>query len=382
MGWDFMHDQERVGPMAGEWGTGRIEKGKMGFRMCIVDPPQPRSFRLRLPWWSGFALSLFLPFLFCLFLLGGPFEGLWALVWMIPVLILILADGFSLPEVRSPAEGAGRAFFQTLSLLLIFMAPVNWGLTGVFLSSLKLEDSSDALALIANLLTLRFLGGTTLCCAVFAPAHEFLHRGSKFFRNGARFLLWLIFADDFFLAHGGGHHRRLGGSEDPSTALKGESYETFFWRSLSNQWAFAKRRYPSRFRMGLMIEIALVLGFALLFGGLAALFWLYLAFVARRLLEAVNYFQHYGLDSAFQARGIVAWRSDGAVSYFLFLGLPRHSDHHLRSGHPFSDLIPREGQPILPLGYLGTAIWVKNHSGSYQRWAMRALDALIEGAPP
>lgn len=344
--------------------------------MAIVDRLRVPSLPIPLPWWFGFSLSLFLPLLLMVFLLTGPHDAPVALGWIIPLLVLIVLDSVLGDEARSLPSGDLGSFTSFLLLLLAALAPVNLVLSGWFLSNLFLKFQGNLIFLISNLVALRFIAGTTLCCSVIAPAHEMMHRGSGVFRALARCLLLLVFADDFFFAHGGGHHRNLGQKEDPSSATQGENYEAFFQRSLRAQWGMAHRRFPRGFKIGVALQMGLFLVFAGLFGILSALFWTYLCVVSRRLLEAVNYFQHYGLDGASRRHGVLAWRCDGGISYFLFLGLTRHGDHHLRPGVPFIELRPRSGEPHLPLGYLGTAIWVKNHSSSYRRWADQSLSSL------
>jgi alkane 1-monooxygenase len=142
------------------------------------------------------------------------------------------------------------------------------------------------------------------------------------------------------------------------------------------QWQMAYRLHPRAFRRGVLIQSLLLLTYAFIFGGIAALVWLYLSWVAIRLLEAVNYFQHYGLTTESAAGHHTAWRCDGAVSFFLFLGLTRHADHHRRPMAPFDELRPEDEGPELPMGYLGTAVWVKNHSRSYGRFAQGRLQTL------
>lgn len=338
-----------------------------------------------IPWWGGFALALFLPISLLVFLVTGPHGIEASLLWLLPVPCLILMDCLSGPERRRVPSKDADPYLSLILGLIALLAPLNILALGAFVA--KLPEAfviRDWWVLAIDLLALRMLGGTTFCCSVIAPAHELMHRHPRWVRRVARGLLILVFSDVFYFAHGGGHHRFLGRSQDPSTARCGESYPEFFRRSFMTQWQQALRLHPKAFRRGLSIQLGLLLAFGLGFGGVAALVWLYLSWVAIRLLEAVNYFQHYGLTEEGALVHHTAWRCDGAVSYFLFLGLTRHADHHRRPMAPFSDLRPDEGGPELPMGYLGTAVWVKNHSRSYGRFArerLRSLSPEFENRP-
>ena len=330
-----------------------------------------------IPWWWGFALALVLPVLLLAFLITGPHGIEASVIWLLPVPCLILMDCLSGSERRSVPLGQAEPYLSLILGLIAILAPLNWLALGAFVAQLpEAFVKTDWWVTGIDLLALRMLGGTTFCCSVIAPAHELMHRRSRWVRRVARGLLMLVFSDVFYFAHGGGHHRYLGQSQDPSTAHLGETYPEFFKRSLMCQWQQAFKHHPRAFRRGLLIQLILLLSLGLVYGVLAALVWLYLCWVAIRLLEAVNYFQHYGLTAEGAMDHYTAWRCDGALSYFLFLGLTRHADHHRRPMAPFSDLTSDGRGPELPMGYLGTAVWVKNHSRSYGRFAQDRLRAL------
>lgn len=323
----------------------------------------------------GYVLSLALPLVFLAFLLSGPHPGFTALWWMLPLIGLIGLDSLRLDPLhegplREGSEGLGQAVLAIIVVLVPLLLPVM----GLFVRDCLRDPDLDAWSLALNLLVLRFLGGTVFCCALIAPAHELMHRRSRFQRRLARGLLWLVFADPFYLTHGAAHHRYLGQAEDPSTARSDEGYDAFFWRSFRRQWSLARHWFPASFGLGLAMEGLLLVIYTSLFGVVAAVIWLYLAWVAQRLLEAVNYFQHFGLGHEGSAAGAIAWHSQSAVSHYLFFGLTRHADHHLRPTVPFFNLRSVKGTPCLPFGYLGMALWVKNHSSSFRRWALGVLD--------
>ncbi len=327
----------------------------------------------RLPWWGGFALSLVLPLSTLFFLLTGPHTAGSALGWTLPVWMLIAADRWGPAEQRRVPHTAPHGFFDGLLYAAAALQGLNILAMGMMISRLGWADSAGIITSFVNLLVLRILGGTNACCSVIAPAHELIHRRSRWQRRLGRLLLMTVFHDPFYVAHRRGHHARLGSREDPSTSAIDEGYQEFLWRSVKGQWRLAWRLQPRTVLRGLSFQVILALGYGWVFGPLALFMWLYISAVAIRLLEAVNYFQHFGLTQGSGRSAVTAWRCDSAISLFLFMGLPRHADHHRRPWVHYPNLEVSEEGPSLPLGYLGTAIWVKNACRSYRLWAVREV---------
>lgn len=322
-------------------------------------------------WWWGFSLALVLPLSTLIFLISAPHTPWAAACWTTPVWVLIAADLISPGERRKIPAHAPAWFFDGLLYALAGLQILNILAMGQMVSSLNWEWrlSDDMVLSLSNLVALRILGGTNACCGVIAPAHELTHRRSRWLQILGRVMLTSVFADHFRLAHKVGHHACLGQAEDPSTATQDETYTQFLRRTLLAQWRVAWRHAPKAVYVSLLVQALYLLVFWYCFGNLAAFMLLYQSSVAVRLLEAVNYFQHFGLTrAAGWARGS-AWRCDSAVSLFLFLGLTRHSDHHQRPTTGFRTLVDQTEYPALPFGYLITAIWVKNASRHFRKWA-------------
>ena len=330
---------------------------------------------------GGFVLPLILPLTFLGFLWTAPHSPLQALAFLLPLVFLLGLDLWPRLDWCGTPTPLGAALGQGVLGVLSALAPLILVGLGEAIQRVGLDSSIDLMSLLADAVVLRLLGGSYFCCSVIAPAHELLHRSRPLQRALSRGLLLLVFADAFWLSHGPAHHRCLGQSGDPSSAQIDEDYEAFFRRSLRAQWRFAADRFQGDFALGLVIELVLLVLAGLTYGWLAALVWLWLALIAQRLLEAVNYFQHFGLiaRSAEDPDRVRAWGCDGAASYFLFFGLTRHQDHHRRPWLPFHALEADPRVPRLPLGYLGTAIWVKNHSQGFRRWAQGRLQRLHSG---
>jgi alkane 1-monooxygenase len=334
---------------------------RQGIARAIQQPPSR--------WWLGFSLCLFLPGCTLAFLATGPHSAAAAGLWTLPVWLLIAADRWGPAERRQVPFAAPTWFFDGLLYALVGLQALNLPAMGWMVSRLEWSAAPDWAAGLVNLLAVRILMGSNSCCAAIAPAHELIHRRNRWQRWLGRMLLITVGYDHFYLAHRCGHHAQLGHREDPSTAREDESYEAFFRRSLAAQWRIAWRAGRRSLAAGLAAEAALWAGFAWAFGPLAAFMLGYQAVVAVRLLEAVNYFQHFGLTRDSSRAGATAWACDSAVSLFLFLGLTRHADHHRRPGVPYPWLRSLSGELAMPCGYLWMAIWVKNRSAGYRRWA-------------
>ena len=111
------------------------------------------------------------------------------------------------------------------------------------------------------------------------------------------------------------------------------------------------------------------------FGPAALLVFVLQALVAIRLLEAVNYFEHYGLQrSGKKVRPVDSWDSDSWVTLFALVGLSRHADHHAYAARPYQSLRLWDESPKLPCGYLAMVVLVLFDDGK----ARRLLHAELE----
>ena len=88
-----------------------------------------------------------------------------------------------------------------------------------------------------------------------------------------------------------------------------------------------------------------------LFGVIIALS---IALVAKILLEAVNYIEHYGLVRKEGAKVFPrhSWNSNHLMSNIMLYNLSRHSHHHEKAYLEFWELEPYDDAPEMPYGYL------------------------------
>jgi hypothetical protein len=110
------------------------------------------------------------------------------------------------------------------------------------------------------------------------------------------------------------------------------------------------------------------------FGPVAFVAFLAQAFAAVRLLEAVNYMEHWGLRRR-QARvaPVDSWDTHAWFTYYGLVGLSRHADHHAWPARPYQQLRVFEEAPVLPMGYVGTIDQVMGQNAEFQRLAAAEL---------
>ena len=335
-------------------------------------------------------LCFILPLSTLFFLLTGPHDWQGALGWTLPVWLCVAAD-YAGPADRA-APGPARmewlldarlyALFglhlANIVLLLDVASRLRWGAPAEFAQG------------AANLVAARVLAGSASCCCGIAAAHELIHRAPRHLRWMGRILLWTVCYDHFALVHGRGNHRLAATPADPSTARFGERFGDFFRRSARGQWLNAWRLERRRLRglsgpalwsrhrvlHGLAVQLVLLGLIFSYFGALALALFLYQAWVAVRMLEAVNYVQHWGLVRAgTRFGGADAWSCDSWFTLHAFIGLSRHADHHACAGKPCHRLAYREESPRLPGGYFVMVLLVRLRNDRYCELAGRELQA-------
>jgi hypothetical protein len=88
----------------------------------------------------------------------------------------------------------------------------------------------------------------------------------------------------------------------------------------------------------------------------------------RSVLEAVNYFEHYGLvrDPGAPIEPRHSWNSNKALSNAVLFNLARHSHHHAAGDAKFWQLRAYRDAPTLPYGYLTCMLLVYVVPGWYR----------------
>lgn len=375
--------------------------------MCFIEPnPRPwdmenesrAAMTVRLaracaePW-----LCFILPVSTFFFLSLGPHGGFAALAWTLPVWLCVAADYVSPADRRVPWILVPQWGLDARLCVLFALQWVNIVLLLDAGSRLAWDGPAEFAASAANVVAMRILVGTNSCCSALAVAHELVHRRGRHWRWMGRMLLWTVCYDHFALAHGRGHHRLASTLADPATARFGERFEDFLKRSIRGQWMQSWDMETRRLRMasrrglglwlrhrvahGLLAEAALLGWIVACFGGVALLLFLWQAFAAVRLLESVNYVQHWGLVRAGPGFGPAdAWSCDSWFTLHAFIGLSRHADHHACGGKPSMRLLHRGEGPRLPKGYFVMALWLRCCNERFMELATRELE--VKGLGP
>jgi alkane 1-monooxygenase len=210
----------------------------------------------------------------------------------------------------------------------------------------------------------------------------------------------------FFIEHNRGHHVRVATPDDPATSRFGETFYSFWWRSVKDGFLSAihleeerlqKKGVPFWSFQNQMIQFVLVpilfVGvFTLVFSFIqnrltweVPLFFFVQGFFAFSLLELVNYIEHYGMSRKQLPNGryekvtpLHSWNASHIVSNFLLFQLQRHSDHHAFAYKRYQVLNHYDESPQLPQGYsamiilaLFPPLWFKVMDRRLEEWKRR-----------
>ncbi len=333
--------------------------------------------------WTLHLVSLAVPLYTLAFLASGPHAGYRALPWLLVIPVVWLLDRYGGRAHHKPDEEAPAWPFDAILLTLssLQLANVTLAARMVAASGARSWDLPVAVLLV----------GVNSGYSAIVVAHELVHRKERPLLLLGRALLCTVFYDHFATEHVRGHHARVGTEQDPATARFGETFGAFWRRTVRGQLAsawrleckrlgdeampFWDRRLASNtvFR-GLLFEAALAAAVTLALGPVALLFLVGQAYVAVGLLEAVNYFEHYGLRrSGKKVRPVDSWDSDSRFTLFALVGLSRHADHHAYASRPFQSLRTWDESPKLPAGYIVTALMVIFDNARLRRLLEREL---------
>ncbi|MCK5189051.1 MAG: fatty acid desaturase, partial [Methylococcales bacterium] len=225
-------------------------------------------------------------------------------------------------------------FFQLLiiSLLLIYASQLQW------------SSASEIGTSLVNLAVMRILVGTTSGSSAIIVAHELIHRPKVHMRLLGRLLLITVCYEHFVIAHICGHHLSVATPEDIATARTDESFKTYWKRVYVGHFKYAWNSELQRLGLtktpiyhykmlansvlqGLIVESALVILILFSFGWATAIIFLYQALSGVRLLETINYYQHWGLVQG-KGKDTLAWVNQSILTEYALVGLSNHIGHH------------------------------------------------------
>ncbi len=228
-----------------------------------------------------------------------------------------------------------------------------------FKLSMNLYDSVSLIALMGL-----FIGimGTV-------PGHELVHRkNNKFDMFVGNWLLALSWDCAFAIEHVHGHHKNVGYSIDPATAKRGENIYKFIFRAISKEqkdaWQIEMKRLKrnqipiisiqNRMLQGYMRSFFITL-LAFFVGGMSGMMvFLLCAFIAKALLEVINFSEHYGLIRVVGEPVCPrhSWNSNSTMSSIYLYNVTRHSSHHEKANLKYWELRSYDSAPMMPQGYL------------------------------
>jgi alkane 1-monooxygenase len=335
----------------------------------------------------------------CLGFVGLTGSGIWCWSLVLFGFVLIpLLELLMRPTRNSmgPAEQAAAEKDPFYDLLLYALVPMQWALLWLFLSTVGQQD-------LSSLEMAGRVGTMGMLCGVYGinVAHELGHRRSRWERVLARALLLTSLYMHFIVEHNRGHHRRVATQDDPASARFNEPIFSFWprtlWGSLLSAWHIERERlqragkptlhWTNEMMWIFIVQTALLLSVAYLFGTLALLAFLGAALVGALLLETVNYIEHYGLARVLDAQGrprkvdlVHSWNSDHLLGRLMLLELTRHSDHHYKSSKKYQLLGSAAESPQLPTGYPGMML-LSLFPPLWFRVVNPRLEQLVAGSP-
>ncbi|MFT5443837.1 MAG: alkane 1-monooxygenase [Myxococcota bacterium] len=326
--------------------------------------------------------SLLLPLSTLAFLVTGPHRWYIAPLFMLPSLFALNLDSNGTTEVRQPQTTTPGWPFDVLVYVLA-------SLQFVIMFKLAQMFSTQGFFSVDMVMVFIIVGSSSGFSII--TAHELIHRRSPVQRTLGRLLLATVLQEHFYTEHLRGHHVKVGTPEDPATARFGEDFESFYRRTVPGQiksaWRleakrlgdpemslFDKRMVGNRILHGAAMGWGLGLAIYLAFGFVSLIAFVLQAFMASRLLEAVNYFEHWGLRrKTRRVQPTDSWDTHSWFTYYGLTGLSRHADHHREPSRPYQQLEVFEEAPILPTGYIGTVDMVMGRNNDFQRYAVREL---------
>jgi len=302
-----------------------------------------------------------------------------------------LGDDYSEPDYRHPAILNGLLYLAlpVLGFMCVVMAWMAG--TGDFLglgASAQARLGIDLFAGRAATTPVHWLGAVLSAGISFAAigtniGHELTHRTTdRSAMLAGRWLLALTLDAEFSIEHVYGHHRRLATAQDPASARRGEQFYGFLVRSVSGQtrsaWALETGRlqklglgvisWHNRMIRGWLVSGVIAAFFVVAAGWIGLAVFLAVAIYGRSVLEAVNYFEHYGLvrevDQPVEPRH--SWNSNKRLSNIVLFNLARHSHHHAEGDAQFFRLRSYREAPTLPYGYLTSMLLVYIAPGWYR----------------
>ncbi|MBI5922860.1 MAG: alkane 1-monooxygenase [Betaproteobacteria bacterium] len=335
-------------------------------------------------------------------------QGGWWLTapFIVTVILFTVGDWVLPPDLSEPLKGQrfllNLPLYTILPLLFIMNFTLIWLIgAGDFLGYGAWVGEHFGIDLRAARAATSHGGmwfGSALSAAIMnayggtVAGHELTHRTARpFDLFMGRWMLALTADTTFAIEHVYGHHVRVATSDDPATALRGESFYGFTVRSTLQGYAHAYQLERERMvklgksiwnplvsplMRGMLENILLFLAAYVIAGWAGVGLWLAVVFVGKQFLELTNYFEHYGLvrEPGKPVQPRHSWNSNHWMSSNVLYSLARHSHHHAEADAPYWTLNAYPNAPMLPGGYI-TMVLIALYPPLFKRLMAPALIA-------
>ncbi len=333
--------------------------------------------------WALHLLSFLIPGLGLSFLLTGPHPWYVSILWILPLVAIVLADRRLGVERRQPVAYQPAWPFDLLVYALAALQLWTVYLIGVMYAQQSFFSMDMLMAMVVV--------GTSSGFSIIT-AHELIHRPVWWERLLGRALLVTVLYEHFYTEHIRGHHVRIGTAQDGATARYGERFREFYRRTVPQQFKSAwrlectrlgdpkmklldVRQRGNRVLHGVLAGGLLAACMGWFFGTAAFFAFLFQGQAASRLLEVVNYFEHYGLvRTTTRVRPVDSWDTHSWFTYYALVGLSRHADHHAYASRAYQDLRVWDEAPILPRGYVSLIPMILANDQKFHRLATEELE--------
>jgi len=336
-----------------------------------------------------YLLTLTMPLSALAFVLTGPHTWYWALAFWLVLPVHEVLDLKAKPGRVQPIEGEPAWLYTGL---LLFLGAVQ---LAIVVLACRMMGQAELLSIngVVDLIVARMIIGTSAGLSGIVVAHELMHRPHKGLQFMSRLVMGSVLYEHFFTEHVRGHHVRVGTTEDPATARFGETFRKFFRRTVPGQFrsawgieikrngleetpAWHPRNLKNRVVQGIIGELLFVAAVGWQFGVGGVIMLLLIATWAIRLLEAVNYFEHWGITRAGRkVRPVDSWDTESSFTLFGMVGLSRHADHHAYASRPYQKLRHFDESPKFPGGYITMVTMVMTRNEEFMEIATKELEA-------